>query len=146
MKNYYQQLSELRIAETRLKTLREKKLLLETIATKTTSTMKEVVAFGGGISNKPLSYVEQCELVNKQIEELEQEVRILKKGLQEMNDILTNISGLEERIFRLYFIENKTPTQISYIIPCDRSTVYRYIKGIKKKYTNKQTCNKMQQF
>ena len=142
MKNYYQQLSELRIAEARLKTLRERKLLLETIATKTTSTMKEVVAFGGGISNKPLSYVEQCELVNKQIEELEKEVEILRKGLQDMNDILTNISGLEERIFRLYFIENKTPTQISYIIPCDRRTVYRYVKKIKEKYKMSQNVTK----
>lgn len=142
IKNYYAQLSELRIAETRLKTLRERKLLLETIATKTTSTMKEVVAFGGGISNKPLSYVEQCELVNKQIEELEKEVEILRKGLQDMNDILTNISGLEERIFRLYFIENKTPTQISYIIPCDRRTVYRYVKKIKEKYKMSQNVTK----
>lgn len=104
--------------------------------------MKEVVAFGGGISNKPLSYVEQCELVNKQIEELEKEVGILRKGLQDMNDILTNISGLEERIFRLYFIENKTPTQISYIIPCDRRTVYRYVKKIKEKYKMSQNVTK----
>lgn len=133
MKNYYQQLSELRIAETRLKTLQEKKMLLETKATKTTSSIKEVVAFGGGISNKPLTYVELCEIIDKQVEELEKEIRILKKGLQQMDEILKNISGIEERIFRLYYIENKNPTQISYIIPCDRSTVYRYIGKIKQK-------------
>ena len=142
MKNYYQQLSELRIAETRLKTLQEKKMLLETQATKTTGSLNEVVAFGGGISNKPLTYVELCEIVDKQIKELEKEVRILRKGLQDMNDILKNISGIEERIFRLYFVENKTPTQISFIIPCDRSTVYRHIKAINKKYG--KSCDKMQ--
>ena len=138
MKNYYQQLTELRVAEARLKTLQEKKILLETQATKTTSSIKEVVAFGGGVSNKPLIYVELCEEIDKQIIELEKEVEILKKGLQEMDDILKNISGTEERIFRLYFAENKTPTQISFIIPCDRSTVYRYIKEINRKYGNKQ--------
>ena len=138
MKNYYQQLTELKIAETRLKTLQEKKILLETQATKTTSSIKEVVAFGSGVSNKPLIYVELCEEIDKQIIVLEREVEILKKGLQEMDDILKNTSGTEERIFRLYFAENKTPTQISFIIPCDRSTVYRYIKEINRKYGNKQ--------
>lgn len=137
MKNYYQQLSELRIAETRLKTLQEKKILLEAQATKTTGSLKEVVTFGSGVSNKPLTYVELCEIIDKQIEELEKEVKILRKGLQDMNDILKNISGIEERIFRLYFVENKTPTQISFIIPCDRSTVYRHIKAINRKYGNK---------
>ena len=138
MKNYYQQLTELRIAEARLKTLQEKKILLETQATKTTSSIKEVVAFGGGVSNKPLIYVELCEEIDKQIIELEKEVEILKTGLQVMDDILKNTSGTEERIFRLYFAENKTPTQISFIIPCDRSTVYRYIKEINRKYGNKK--------
>jgi uncharacterized coiled-coil DUF342 family protein len=137
MKNYYQQLSELRIAETRLKTLQEKKLLLEAKITKTTSTIKDVVAFGNSTSDKMTQYVIKCEEINKQIEELEKEVKILRKGLQEMNDILKNISGIEERIFRLYFVENKTPTQISFIIPCDRSTVYRHIKDINKKYGDK---------
>lgn len=137
MKNYYQQLSELRIAETRLKTLQEKKILIETQATKTTSSIKEIVAFGGGITNKPLTYAELCEEIDKQIIALEKEVEILRKGLHEMNDILRNISGIEERIFRLYFVENKTPTQISFIIPCDRSTVYRHIKAIKRKYGNR---------
>jgi len=137
MKNYYQQLSELRIAETRLKTLQEKKMLLEAKVTKTTSTIKDVVAFSNSTNDKMTQYVIKCEELNKQIEELEREIKILRKGLQDMNDILKNISGIEERIFRLYFVENKTPTQISFIIPCDRSTVYRHIKDIKRKYGNK---------
>ena len=41
MRNYYQQLSELRIAEARLETLEEKKVLLEAQATKTTGTLKD---------------------------------------------------------------------------------------------------------
>lgn len=144
MKNYYTQLSELRIAETRLKTLQEKKELLEAKATKTTSAIKDVVAFGGSNSDKMTDYVIKCEELNKQIEITNEEIRILKKGLKRMEDILKHISGLEEKIFRLYFMENKTPTQISYIIPCDRSTAYRYINKIKKQYTN-ESCDKMQQ-
>ena len=133
MKGYYQQLSELRIAETRLSNLKERKEYLLTKATSVTGSMKEVVAFGGGTTNKPLNYAEQCEEIDKLITETEEEIRILKKGLQKMDEILKNISGIEERIFRLYYIENKNPTQISFIIPCDRRTVYRYIKKIKNK-------------
>lgn len=133
MKNYYQQLSELRIAEERLNTLQERKTNLLTKATKTTGSLKDVVVYGGGISNKPLSYAEQCEEIDKQIEEVKEEIKILKKGLQKMDEILKHISGIEERVFRLYYIENKNPTQISFIIPCARDTVYRYLRKINNK-------------
>ncbi len=133
MKNYYCQLSELRIAETRLETLKEKKGMLETKITNTTSQLKEVVVHTNATNDNMSDYVIKCEEVNKQIEEVEEEIRVLKKGLQKMNEILKNISGIEERIFRLYYIENKSPTQISFIVPCDRRTVYRYLKKIKEK-------------
>lgn len=133
MKNYYTQLSELRIAEARLETLEERKILLEANATKTTSTLKDVVAFGGSSNNKLTDYVIKCEEINKEIEEVTEEIRILKKGLSQMENILKNISGIEERVFRLYYIENKNPTQISFIIPCARDTVYRYLRKINKK-------------
>lgn len=133
MKNYYQQLSELRIAEERLITLKEKKAMLENQITKITSTIKDVVAFGGVQNDKMTSYVIRCEDIDKQIEEIEEEIRILKKGLHQMDEILKNISGIEERIFRLYYIENKNPTQISFIIPCGKATVYRYLSKINKK-------------
>jgi DNA-directed RNA polymerase specialized sigma subunit len=133
IKNYYTQLSELRIAEARLITLQEKKELLEAKATKTTSAIKDVIAFGGSNSDKMTNYVIKCEELNKQIEETTEEIRILKKGLFQMEEILKHISGIEERVFRLYYIENKNPTQISLIIPCARETVYRYLRKINRK-------------
>lgn len=133
IKNYYQQLSELRIAETRLTTLKEKKELLEAKATKTTSAIKDVVAFGSSNSDKMTEYVIKCEEINKQIEEIAEEIKTLKKGLFQMEEILKHISGIEEKVFRLYYIENKNPTQISLIIPCGRDTVYRYLRKINKK-------------
>ena len=126
MKNYYTQLSELRIAEARLETLKEKKGMLEARATKTTSQIKEVTVYTNATNDNMSDYVIKCEEINKQIEEVEAEVRILKKGLQRMDEIIKNIS-------RLYYIENKNPTQISFIIPCDRRTVYRYLDKIKQK-------------
>ena len=136
MKNYYTQLSELRIAEARLQTLQEKKDILEAKITKITGSIKEVVTFGGTTSDKMTDYAIKCEEIDKEIEEVKEEINVLKKGLFQMEEILKNISGIEEKIFRLYYIENKTPTQISYIVPCGIATVYRYIKEIKKKCKN----------
>lgn len=133
MKNYYQQLSELRLAEARLNTLKEKKMLLETQATRTTSQLREVAIFSTGQSDPMTNYAISSEEIDKEIAALEEEIKILKKGLAQMDKILKNISGIEERIFRLYYIENKNPTQISFIIPCDRRTVYRYLSKIKQK-------------
>ncbi len=133
MKNYYTQLSELRIAEARLETLKEKKMLLEVKATATTKPLKEIAIFGTGVSDPMTTYTISCEELDKQIEALEEEIKVLKKGLHLMDEILKNISGIEERIFRLYYIENKNPTQISFIIPCARDTVYRYLRKINKK-------------
>lgn len=95
--------------------------------------MKDVVAFGGSNNDKMTNYIIKCEEINKQIEEIEEEIKTLKKGLQRMEEILKNISGIEERVFRLYYIENKNPTQISLIIPCARETVYRYLRKINRK-------------
>lgn len=142
MKFYYTQLSELKIAEARLKTLNEKKELLRDRITSTTSTIKEDVSFSNTPSDKMTKYMIQIEETDEKIKEVEEEITILKQGLREMEDIQKNISGLEEQIFRLYFIEQKTPTQITFIAACDRSTVYRYINKIKQKLT---TCEKKRQ-
>lgn len=133
IKNYYTQLSELRIAETRLETLKNQKEALETRINNITSKLKEVAVFSNVSSDKMTEYVIKSEELDKKIEEAEEEVKILKKGLLMMEEILENISGIEERIFRLYYIENKNPTQISFIIPCARDTVYRYLRKINKK-------------
>jgi DNA-directed RNA polymerase specialized sigma subunit len=133
MKNYYTQLSELRIAETRLETLKNQKEALETRINNITSKLKEVAVFSNVSTDKMTEYVIKSEELDKKIEEAEEEVKILKKGLLMMEEILENISGIEERIFRLYYIENKNPTQISFIIPCARDTVYRYLRKINKK-------------
>ena len=133
MKPYYNQLSELRLAEERLNTLLDKKKMLEARITKITSTPKDIITTGGVQNDKMADYVIKCEEIDKEIEELEEEISILKKGLSQMEKILKNISGIEERVFRLYYIENKNPTQISFIIPCARDTVYRYLRKINKK-------------
>lgn len=142
MRFFYQTLSELKIAEARLKMLENKKQLYRDRVTSTTSTIKEDVSFSNTPNDKMGKYIVQIEETDEKIKEVQEEITILKQSLKQMEDIQRNISGLEEQIFRLYFIEQKTPTQITFIAACDRSTVYRYIKKIKDKLT---TCEKKRQ-
>ena len=136
MRFYYATLSELKIAEARLKMLENKKQLYKDRVESTTSTIKEDVSFSNTPSDKMGNYMIQIEETEQKIKEVEEEITVLRETLNQMEEIQKNISGLEEVIFRLYFIEQKTPTQITFIASCDRSTVYRYIKKIKEKLTS----------
>ena len=136
MRFYYQTLSELRVAEARLKMLEDKKQLYLDRVTSTTSTIKEDVSFSNTPSDKMGSYMIQIEETDQKIKEVKEEITVLKNALKQMSEIHKNISGLEETIFRLYFIEQKTPTQITYIASCGIATVYRYIKKINAKLIN----------
>lgn len=138
IKNYYAQLSELRIAETRLTTLLETKALIECKMLAITKELKEVPIYGSGQNDAMTGYVIKLEDINKKIEEKEEEIKILKKGLHQMDEILKHINGIEEKVFRLYYIEGKTPTQISFIIPCSMATFYRYKSKIEKKFKNEK--------
>lgn len=142
MKFYYATLSELKIAEARLKMLEYKKQLCKDRVESVTSTIKEDVSFSNTPSDKMTNYMIQIEETDQKIKEVKEELTVLKETLNQMEEIQKNISGLEETIFRLYFIEQKTPTQITFIASCDRSTVYRYIKKIRNKLTS---CEKKQQ-
>lgn len=136
MRFYYQTLSELKIAEARLKMLEDKKQLYRDRVTSTTSTIKEDVSFSNTPSDKMGNYMIQIEETDQKIKEVKEEITVLKKALNQMEEIQRNISGLEEQIFRLYFIEQKTPQQITFIASCGIATVYRYIKKIKSKLIN----------
>ena len=134
MKDYYYQLGEIRIAERRRNTLIEKKLLLETRITKTTSSLKEVVSFGTGSNDKLTRYVAELEIIEKELAEVEEKLAILRKNFHEMESAMKHLIGIEERIFRLYYIERKNPIQISMILGCGKTTVYRYLGEIKKSF------------
>lgn len=134
MKHYYDQLGELRIVQSRKATLLDRKQMLTDKLLDCTSHLKESVVSGGVKTDKMLDYEIKIEELDNKINDLEEEEKLLQDGLDNMENILKNITGIEEKIFRLYFIENKNPIQIAMIVPCDLSTVYRYIRAIKKKY------------
>lgn len=146
--NYYNQLMELKIAEERLESLIEKKEMLRTRIMKVTSQIKDNVVSGGGNSDKMTNYVIAIEGVERQIEEVTEEIRTLKKGLAAMEQVFNNYQddGIERQVFDLVYIKHKRASEAAEIIPCDRRTVYRYKKIIEAKILQKsESCHKMSQ-
>lgn len=72
--------------------------------------------------------------------------------LEQKKEELKNSNNVYDKVYYNRTILNKSATQISYLIPCDRKTVYRYMHDIekvlwKKGYKEVQlinaTCHKM---
>lgn len=135
MKNYYTTLAELNIAKSRLVTLEERKDLFMTMATKTTSSIKENVSNCNGNNDKILNYVSQCETIEQEMKELEKEIKILQIAVGKMDSYLSSVkynTDLEKQVFILYYKENKKPEEIANLLPCGIATVYRKLKKINK--------------
>lgn len=133
MNNYYIQLSELKIAKERLFVLEQKKAMYLRRATSTTSVIKDIVVTGGKAPDKMTEYAIKCEEIDKEIEELKEEIAILQKGIKTMDSYLDDIrykSDLEKQVFILYYKEGKTPNEIANVLPCGIATVYRKLKKI----------------
>lgn len=136
MKNYYIQLSELKIAKERLFVLEQKKAMYLRRVTSTTSVIKDIVVTGGKAPDKMNEYVIKCEKIDKEIEELKEEIAILQKGINTMDSYLDDIkykSDLEKQVFILFYKEGKKPDEIANMLPCGIATVYRKLRKIEEK-------------
>ena len=136
MNNYYIQLSELKIAKERLFVLEQKKAMYLRRVTSTTSVIKDIVVTGGKAPDKMNEYVIKCEKIDKQIEELKEEIAILQKGINTMDSYLDDIkykSDLEKQVFILFYKEGKKPDEIANMLPCGIATVYRKLRKIEEK-------------
>ena len=139
MNNYYIQLSELKIAKERLFVLEQKKAMYLRRATSTTSVIKDIVVTGGKVPDKMNEYVIKCEKIDKEIEELKEEIVILQKSINTMDSYLDDIkykSDLEKQVFILFYKEGKKPDEIANMLPCGIATVYRKLRKIEEKLKN----------
>ena len=139
MNNYYIQLSELKIAKERLFVLEQKKAMYLRRATSTTSVIKDIVVTGGKAPDKMNEYVIKCEKIDKEIEELKEEIVILQKSINTMDSYLDDIkykSDLEKQVFILFYKEGKKPDEIANTLPRGIATVYRKLRKIEEKLKN----------
>ena len=68
--------------------------------------------------------------------------------LEQKKEELKNSNNEYDKVYYNRVLLNKTATQISYLIPCDRKTVYRYMDIIGKKVGYElynKTCHKIPQ-
>lgn len=143
MRNYYLQQNDLVIAEARLNTLKSMLKRLEEKITNCTSQMKEVMVSGGFENDKMGKYLEQKENILEEIQEKEDEIKQIKKNLKVMETALRKMHGIEEEIFVMFHIDGLKQKQIARKIPCDISTVYKYLKQINRKILTRQKNQKI---
>lgn len=136
MRDYYTITQEIKICEATIRRLQRKKEKLFSTATKTTGQLKEDITSGGQSTNTIELYVQKLiDEVESDLLEKEEELKelLLSKGKIEeaLRNIAKNKNNDLERIFVYKYIEGKSNKQISKLMPCDLSTVYRKIKHIK---------------
>lgn len=132
IKNYYDQMLELKIAKDRLQTLQEKREMYfqatQPGAAKINSDIKAMQTANNAI----LDYVTKVAKVDKEIEELTKEIEVLEYYLKCMEESLRKMRGTMEKIFVAKYIDGLSVRQICYKTNYSQSHIYRYLSYIEK--------------
>ena len=115
------------------KILSEKEKLFSITQPKVTNYNKELVS-GGTPTNLFDEYIIQKEEANidARLKEALSIVEGRKMLLLSKREELKHSGNIYDKIYYYRCIENKTPLQIAYLIPCDKVTVYKYMKEIER--------------
>lgn len=94
---------------------------------------KEIVS-GGTPSNAFDTYLiaKEKKQIDARLEEAKSILEDREKLLEIKEKELKLSNNIYDKIYYYRCLENRTPTQISFLIPCDRTTVYRYMKDIER--------------
>jgi uncharacterized coiled-coil DUF342 family protein len=90
---------------------------------------KEIVD-GKNPINSMEQYIIQKEYMNEKIAQLNQTLDDRYQILRRKRDELKYSRDTYDRIYYYRLIEKLSPEKIAYLIPCDRATVYRYMKNM----------------
>ena len=136
MKNYYVMLSDLKLAKERLKVLEERKEMLFRSVTNTVSVIKDIVVVDGASPDKMTEYTIKCEQIDKEIEVVKEEIKLLENSIEKMNKYLEESkdeADTERKVFIYYFKDGRRAEEIKDLVPCGIATVYRKINELKEK-------------
>lgn len=132
MKNYYDQLNELKVAQSRLKSLKEKKKLYFNM-TQPKSAVYFSDAKSTNLNNDAfLNYLCKTEKIDNEIIILNEEIKMLSKYLKAMENYLRNVNGSLEKVFVLRYIDGLSINQICKKLHYSRSQIYRKLSIIRK--------------
>ena len=133
MRNYFNQIRELEVAEARLYTLVERKERLKNKMVSCTNKLKDVVAFTNVTNDKMTNYLIQLEEIDEEIKELQTDICSLRENLEKMNIVFSQYNDIESKIFILRYKEKLKVKEIARIINYSIPRIYQYLEEINKK-------------
>lgn len=143
MKNYYEQVAELKIAKERLECKLKQKDNIYNKYFGTTSKIKDVIARNNIIQDKMTEYLIELEEtgLSKEIERLQNEVGELEYHKKKMEQYLSGLEGVQYDFIKLRYYEEHHYTleeiaiKLGYSIDRIKQLSANYEKEIKKNYT-----------
>lgn len=132
MKNYYDQLNELKVAQSRLKSLKEKKKMYFNMTQPKSAVYFPDTKSTNLNNNAFLNYLCKTENIDNEIIILNKEIKILSKYLKAMENSLRNMNGSLEKVFVLRYIDELSINQICKKLHYSRSQIYRKLSTIRK--------------
>ncbi len=144
MKNYYEHIAELKIAEERLEyKLREKENIYNKYFS-IVSKIKDVIARNNAINDKMSEYLIELEEtgLSAEIERLQNQVNELKYHKNKMEEYLSGLEGVEYDFIKLRYFEEHHYTleeiaqKLGYSIDRIKQLSANYEREIKKNYTS----------
>ena len=132
MKNYYDQLNELKVAQSRLKSLKEQKKMYFNMTQPKSAVYFSDTRNTNLNSEAFLSYLCKTENIDNEIIALNKEIKMLNKYLKAMENSLRNMNGSLEKVFVLKYIDGLSVKQICRQLHYSKTHVYRKLSVIRK--------------
>lgn len=140
MLKYWDTKIELDVINERISLLEERRELLWSQVTNTTSKLSQTP---GRTLKAPdakiVSYIQRIDEIEKELGVLYQEKILISNHITKLQNILDGGSGkqsLSMSILKLYYVDGMKPDQIATRCHCDRSTVFRHLKRAREKQGN----------
>lgn len=132
MKHYMDQQREIEIMRERYDSLKEEKKMLQLSVDAAAIKYDKQIVSKGKQDDRMLNYTIKLEKIEKEMDNLQQEIGILKVGLKNMESNIRKMDAVVYRIFSLHEIEGLTPKQIIARTGYSKTHVYRILDEIDK--------------
>lgn len=141
IKNYYDQQRELNTAKSRLKTLEEKRKIYFNATQPKAVVIKDTVVMSPPENDVLTKYMAKIEKIDKEKEILKQEIAVLEKDKESMEENLREMKGTLQKVFVARYIDGLTVSQIAKRVNYSEPHIYHLltiIKNILKENDNKK--------
>lgn len=132
MQNFYDLKKQLELCLINLKSLQERKEILNSFLNPRTFKISEVPTHGGAKSDPFVTYTYEMINIDRQIELVKKEINILQKNIKLMEDVLRRIDGQTYKIFVYRYIDGLKVDDIAMKTNYSKRRVYQILNKIEK--------------